>query len=176
MRKIEKEMLRAIAEHRNWRKSNTRVNIVNDWAEVWLHNNKIAQIDLKNGDIYANHCGWATQTTLSRYKALGIIVRQKSKMWWIEWTDGLRCGRVWSNAIGYIGYRGYIGTFLHFNKDGYLIETTNAYPEMLSDEQIMEQARLAAIEKTKNSLRARIKRQTRQIDRNTTWWSNPYFF
>ena len=166
-------MLRAIAEHRNWRKSNTRVNIVNDWAEVWLFGNKIAQIDLKNGDIYANHCGWATHTTLSRYKALGIIVRQKSKMWWIEWTHGERCCRVWSRAIGYTGH---ISCFLHFNKDGYLIETTNAYPEMLTDEQIMEQARLAAIEKTKNSLRARIKRQTRQNERNTTWWSSPYFF
>lgn len=173
MRKIEKEMLRAIAEHRNWRKSNTRVNIVNDWAEVWLHGNKIAQIDLKNGDIYANHCGWATRTTLSRYKALGIIVRQKSKRWWIEWTDGQMCCRVWSSSIGYTGD---VYCFLHFNKDGYLIETTNAYPEMLTDEQIMEQARLTAIEKKKNGAKARLKRQFRQIKRDTTWWSNPHFF
>lgn len=173
MRKIEQEMLRAIAEHRNWRKSNTRVNIVNDWAEVWLFNSKIAQIDLKNGDIYANHCGWATLTTLSRYKALGLHARQKNKEWLVVWDDCRELSGCWTRRLG---HNHDVSFFLHFNKDGYLIETTNTYPEMLTDEQIMEQARLAAIEKKKNGVKARLKRQVRQIKRDTTWWSNPNFF
>ena len=173
MRKIEQEMLRAIAKRRNWKKSNTRVNIVNKWAEVFLFGNKIAQINLDSGEIYANHCGWPTRTTLSRFRALGIRVRQENKRWLVDRQDNPK-NNCWE---GYnVGH--YNGTFHHtimFDSSGRFMGIAD-FPVTLTDEQIREKARMESIEKMKNNVNALIKRLTRQNERNKTWWSNPHFF
>lgn len=164
-------MLRAIAKRRNWRKSNTRVNIVNNWAEVFLFGNKIAQINLDNGDIYANHCGWATRTTLSRYKALGIRIFQRSRAWHIF---GELCCFTWTYNAG--GHNA-LPSFRLFNKDGYFVpDGINDYPEMLTVEQIKERARQAMIQEKKYSYKAVLKRNERMFRSAKTWWSDPYFF
>ena len=170
MRKIEEQMLRAIAEHRNWRKSNTRVNIVNEWAEVFLFGNKIAQINLDSGDIYATHHGYPTVTTKSRLRALGLLLHQKNKTLYVEAPNGVLVP--WTTICRCRSY-----SILRFTDDGYFCESAyDTWPEMRTEQQIMEQARLAVIEKMKNGIKARIKRQTRQMDRNTTWWVSPNFF
>lgn len=162
-------MLRAIAKRRNWKKSNTRVNIVNNWAEVFLFGNKIAQIDLDSGVIYATHCGWPTVTTKSRLCALGVQLYQAKKMFYVQSANGVSIP--WTTV-----HRSYTYSILSFTKNGYFLEYETRWPEMLTDEQIMEQARLAAIEKMKNGVKARLKRLNRQVVRDKTWWGNPDFF
>lgn len=162
-------MLRAIAKRRNWKKSNTRVNIVNNWAEVFLFGNKIAQIDLDSGVIFATHCGWPTVTTKSRLCALGVQLYQAKKIFYVQSANGVSIP--WTTV-----HRHYNYTILSFTKNGYFLELEPRWPEMLTDEQIREKARLAAIEKMKNGVKARLKRLTRQNERNKTWWSSPYFF
>lgn len=69
MRVIERQMLRAIKEHRNWSSGNTRVEFVTPHAwRVTLHGNLIA-----NGGHSAMSftlAGWNTPTTRSRVNAL----------------------------------------------------------------------------------------------------------
>ena len=56
MRKIEREMQRALCDRRNWRKDNTEVAI-NDAGDsfVYLHGHNIATI-ANNGDIRLSSC------------------------------------------------------------------------------------------------------------------------
>ena len=97
MRKIEKEMQSAIANRKNWSKSNTSVSVDNEGTTfVTLHGNLIAQIS-NFGDIKLSSCGWQTSTTKSRLNAIldtflsGIGVYQKDFVWYIndrEFFDG----------------------------------------------------------------------------------------
>ena len=78
MRQIEKEMLRAVGEHRAWSKDNTRVEPVNaSLVRVFLHENHIADCHPlgiePNRDTLAQ---WPTPTTKSRLRALGVNVTQ----------------------------------------------------------------------------------------------------
>ena len=71
MRKIEREMIQAIIDGRNWKKANTEVEAHpsgNNEMRVFLHGNNIASY--KDGTLYINHCGWKTRTTKSRLNAL----------------------------------------------------------------------------------------------------------
>jgi len=71
MRKIEREMIQAIIDGRNWKKANTEVEAHpsgNNEMRVFLHGNNIASY--KDGTLYINHCGWKTNTTKSRLNAL----------------------------------------------------------------------------------------------------------
>ena len=71
MRKIEREMIQAIIDGRNWKKANTEVEAHpsgNNEMRVFLHGNNIASY--KDGTLYINHCGWKTVTTKSRLNAL----------------------------------------------------------------------------------------------------------
>ena len=74
MRKIEREMLQAIHEHRHWQKDNTRVaHMGGDVFNVYLHSNPIAYI--KGGKVWPNletWNRWPTMTTGSRLHALGV--------------------------------------------------------------------------------------------------------
>lgn len=166
-------MLRAIAKRRNWKRSNTRVNIVNEWAEVFLFGNKIAQINLNTGEIYANHCGWTTRTTLSRFRALGIRVQRRNNSWHAERADILTKPYVWSMLMKRSGI---ISLYLHFNKDGYLVEEVGFWPEMLTEQQIREAERQQRIMEEKSSSKAKLKHLHRQWHRDHTMWSNPDFF
>ena len=89
MRKIEKEMQSAIANRKNWSKSNTSVSVDNEGTTfVTLHGNLIAQI-FNNGDMKLSSCGWQTVTTKSRLNAIldtflhGLNVFQNNFEWFI---------------------------------------------------------------------------------------------
>lgn len=72
MRIIEQQMLEAISLRRNWRRSNTRVEIVANGtlAAVYLHENLIALVHLHASVLYLSSAGWRTRTTKSRLNAL----------------------------------------------------------------------------------------------------------
>ena len=78
MRKIEREMIQAIIDRRNFSKANTRVVLhAGDPSKgedrkdmrVYLHGNWIAEYT-QDGQLNINHCGWKTVTTKSRLNAL----------------------------------------------------------------------------------------------------------
>ena len=72
MRKIEREMIQAIIEGRDWKKANTEVITSPAYSRVYLHGNCIAEYSYcKEGTpLNINHCGWLTNTTKSRLNAL----------------------------------------------------------------------------------------------------------
>lgn len=78
MRKIEKDMLQAIKDRRNWQSGNTQVKITQHngvaFCDVLLHGNWIADMG-EDGTTYPNLDvirNWPTMTTRSRLRALGI--------------------------------------------------------------------------------------------------------
>ena len=95
MRKIEREMIQAIIDGRNWKKANTEVEAHpsgNNEMRVFLHGNNIASY--KDGNLYINHCGWKTVTTKSRLNALIKFVLgemsgiyQKQGCWFMKQVD-----------------------------------------------------------------------------------------
>ena len=89
MRKIETEMQTAIANRKNWSKSNTSVSVNDEGPTfVTLHGNLIAQIS-NNGDMKLSSCGWQTVTTKSRLNAIldcffhNVRIFQKQFEWYI---------------------------------------------------------------------------------------------
>jgi len=76
MRKIERDMLQAIYERRDWRANNTAVQFVTSYtAEIRLHGNRIATVDTDDGLVYPDDLTFhqfPTRTTASRLQALGI--------------------------------------------------------------------------------------------------------
>ena len=74
MRKIEREMCKAIALEKDWKSGNTRVtNFYNDNKElvatgVFLHDNLIAEVTDTDVTIYDG--GWQSNTTKSRLNAI----------------------------------------------------------------------------------------------------------
>jgi len=70
MRKIETQMNSAIRSRRDWHSGNTRVEITEDQtAIVYLHGNKIAEIDETNVRLFDGG-GYQTVTTKSRLNAI----------------------------------------------------------------------------------------------------------
>ena len=72
MRKIELQMINAIAEKRHdWKSANTRVitNDIRETSEVYLHGNLIAVVSHRGG-IQIMDGGWQSTTTKSRLNAL----------------------------------------------------------------------------------------------------------
>jgi hypothetical protein len=78
MRKIEQQMMWAIRNRKNWHSNNTVVCPINEEdCAVFLHGNRIAEINSKTGAIVVNVDTlrtWATNTTKSRLRALGANV------------------------------------------------------------------------------------------------------
>ena len=72
MRKIEREMIQAIIERRNFKKGNTEVIKKSDYMGIYLHGNLIAKYGLNDnwGQLFISHCNWLTNTTKSRLNAL----------------------------------------------------------------------------------------------------------
>ena len=74
MRLIEQQMIDAIKQGKDWRKDNTKVvQFYNDKdypvvTSVFLHGNKIAEIDDSSVEVYDG--GWQSNTTKSRLNAL----------------------------------------------------------------------------------------------------------
>ena len=70
MRKIEREMIQAIIDNKDFSKANTRVEFDGDVrCYVYLHGHMIAQYN-RGGSLLINHQGWETVTTKSRLNAL----------------------------------------------------------------------------------------------------------
>lgn len=94
MRKIEKEMLSAVRNARNWSKDNTSVKVerlefvVN--ISVYLFGNEIyKEIRSNDGSRALAHftlAGWNTVTTRSRLNALGVGVFQND---WKPYFNGI---------------------------------------------------------------------------------------
>jgi len=90
MREIERKMLKAIEDKRDWSLSNTRVeyqhepahkgNFVGTHARVYLHGHHIANF-WQHGGVEVNTDTlrrWPTVTTKSRLRALGAKLTQKN--------------------------------------------------------------------------------------------------
>jgi len=88
MRKIEKEMNKAITQKRDWSLSNTMVRVDPDTNKsmVYLHGHHIATVDTSRSDwswysVETNEktlSNWPTNTTKSRLRALGVDVYTKA--------------------------------------------------------------------------------------------------
>lgn len=102
MRKIEKDMLRAMRERREWRCKNTEVVVTHEAVNVYLHGNRIARLWI-NGDTFSQLdmtlAGWPTATTRSRLNAIcSEYVSQSGfyQMDFEQWYDGF----VWVSDLG----------------------------------------------------------------------------
>lgn len=160
MRKIEQEMLDAIAHHRNWKKSNTEVRIHGIWANVYLFGNHIAAINSESGEIYLNHHGYFTNTTRSRFQALGadVKIRANSRQEKYYLVDG---ENTWYVGLCKLNK---CGTFQYYLSEWEL-------PKQLSAEEIRAQE----IEKMKNCAAAQNKRRYRATLRQSKMWSRMLF-
>jgi len=87
MRKIEEEMVDAVRKRRStWRGGNTSVNTVHGRTEVFLHSHHIATIK-EDGEVEVNKFTlrkWPTVTTKSRLRALGVDVRTKNHVTYLN--------------------------------------------------------------------------------------------
>lgn len=93
MRQIERQMLSAIHNRKDWKCDNTQVQVTYfahgarmiDRISVFLHGNHIAQIEPNS--VAVNACGWKTTTTKSRLNAIlrefcNAGIYQKNKQWY----------------------------------------------------------------------------------------------
>ena len=80
MRKIERQMLQAIVDNKDWSKDNTRVESEKGFAiTVYLHGHRIAEYKHSDSSLKVNNCGYATNTTKSRLNALIDFVADPTK-------------------------------------------------------------------------------------------------
>lgn len=89
MRKIEKEMIEAISNGKDYKKDNTLVCSHDDGAvfRVYLHQKLIAE--KQNNELWLSDCNYQTKTTKSRLNAILShfnlpTIRQKNKQWYVE--------------------------------------------------------------------------------------------
>ena len=102
MRKIEREMIQAIIERKDWHKANTSVEVhespdipTRKTMHIKLHGHTIGQYD-DDGTLFGNHQGWTTVTTKSRLNSLINFavdptrngIHQKNFEWYIT-RDGV---------------------------------------------------------------------------------------
>jgi hypothetical protein len=72
MRVIERQMISAIKQKKNWKNNNTRVEVIESGIQsinVYLHGHRIASL-VDNLSVVVNSCGWRTSTTKSRLNAI----------------------------------------------------------------------------------------------------------
>ena len=92
MRVIERQMIQAIIERKNFKKANTEVIKDGDFMYIYLHDNLIAKYGLNDnwGQLFISHCNWLTNTTKSRLNALISFVDglggiyQKNFRWYLD--------------------------------------------------------------------------------------------
>ena len=79
MRKIERQMLQAIVDDKDWSKDNTRVETEKSGDKVYrhtiyLHGHRIAvfypSTEFRSMQLHINNCGYETNTTKSRLNAI----------------------------------------------------------------------------------------------------------
>lgn len=93
MRKITEEAHRAFMRREKFKKANTEVRIVNGLPQMYLFNNRIAEMN-SDGEICINTCGWMSRTTSERLNAFiniridkgSFIVNEKFK-WDGSWLN-----------------------------------------------------------------------------------------
>jgi len=111
MRKIESQMCSAIQSNKNWSSGNTSViTDENNVSTVYLHGNKIAEIDDDSMTIFDG--GYQSTTTKSRLNALcsefcvtGEGVFQKDFQWYVRLFVGAINGKnVYKNETFTNGY------------------------------------------------------------------------
>ena len=80
MRKIEREMNRAIHNRKPWASGNTQVTPHAAGCTVYLHGHPIAEVDHAFMPWVNYHTlqQWPTRTTMSRLRALGVDVYQRN--------------------------------------------------------------------------------------------------
>jgi hypothetical protein len=90
MRKITKNAVSSLLAQKNFKHSNTEVQVLGFTSYLLLHNNNIA-IYTGTKDLYITNCGWFTNTTKERLNALpNVRIQQKKFKWYLngkEW-DG----------------------------------------------------------------------------------------
>jgi len=79
MRKIERQMLQAIVDNKDWSKDNTRVETNGHYSDVYLHGHRIAEYKHSDSSLKVNNCGYATNTTKSRLNVLIDFVADPTK-------------------------------------------------------------------------------------------------
>ena len=92
MRVIERQMIQAIIERKNFKKANTEVIKDDDFMYIYLHNNLIAKYGINDnwGQLFISHCNWLSNTTKSRLNALITFVDglggiyQKNFKWYLN--------------------------------------------------------------------------------------------
>lgn len=82
MRLVEKQMLDAIRNRKDFCSGNTMVSVNGFLVFVYLHGNCIFGMNYKTHVKAYNSCGWRTPTTKSRLNALGADIYQKDKVWY----------------------------------------------------------------------------------------------
>lgn len=87
MRTIEKNMIRAIENKKNFNDSNTQVTHENEETTIRLYGNKIATI--KGKELSVRSAGWETNTTKSRLNAIlshfnKPRINQNNFCWYID--------------------------------------------------------------------------------------------
>jgi hypothetical protein len=96
MKKIEREMIAAVVNRRNWHKDNTAVYYIlaqesgnphGARAEIKLHNNLIAEMWYESGKLEVNVAmlrRYPTPTTKSRLRALRVNVTTKRGVTYLD--------------------------------------------------------------------------------------------
>ena len=95
MRKLEKQMNRALSNKNNWAGSNTTVtyNDSTNCSSVYLHGHQIATLDHSTNALKLSSCGYETVTTKSRLNAIldevkyGCKVFQKNFNWFVRYNN-----------------------------------------------------------------------------------------
>ena len=92
MRKITQEAVKAMFSREKFKKSNTQIIVDGDYSAMFLHGNKIAEID--NYELFICSKGWHTNTTkerlngalyeLRRYYAYFPKIVQRDNQWYIQ--------------------------------------------------------------------------------------------
>ena len=80
MRKIEREMIRAVHTLTPWSSGNTMVKPHSQGCTVYLHGHPIAEVgfDCMPWVNYHTLEQWPTRTTMSRLRALGVDIYQRN--------------------------------------------------------------------------------------------------
>lgn len=88
MRKIERDMVRAIRNDVKWQRDNTQVLVSIRGVDVYLHGHKIATVNLYDQVIKVSSCGYRTATTKSRLNAIlreftDYSIQQRKHEWYL---------------------------------------------------------------------------------------------
>ena len=95
MRKLERQMNRALVSKNNWAGSNTTVRYSNETncSSVYLHGHNIATLDHTTNALRLSSCGYESVTTKSRLNAIleevkyDCSVFQKQFEWFVSYKD-----------------------------------------------------------------------------------------